>query len=344
LSEPQQVEIIVIGAGPAGLCAAAAARSQGLEPLIIEADSRIGGVWHRVEPDLRCLSPRQRDLLPDGSFPAGEGLRARADEVLACLLAFQDRQRFALRLNCRALALETHPAGLLLRTSKGSFASRRIVVATGVYGKPQVPALPGRFEGLQQHSSEVKAADINDGEQVTVVGSGNSAVDLVARLLARDLSVSLAARSGLGKALPIATGPAAAVMWWASSLPTRWLPHSLRCSDTVPKVDDDLQRAEASGRLSVYGEALALEPTGLMTAGARLVAADRIIWATGFRRDLTWISGLNLDDRGQPSHDRGLSTEVQGLAFMGLPCMRNRRSGFLRGFAADARDLIRRLA
>ena len=44
-----------------------------------------------------------------------------------------------------------------------------------------------------------------------------------------------------------------------------------------------------------------------------------------------------------PGHDRGLSTEIPGLAFMGLPCMRSRRSGFLRGFAADANSIVGRL-
>jgi len=343
LSASKPAALLVVGAGPAGLCAAAAAREVGLEPLIIEAEEDAGGVWRRVEPDLLCLSPRQRDRLPDGSSPTGQGRRARADEVLSCLEEFRDRSGFDIRYLTRANNLSRGEHGLLVETNTGSIHSSRVVLACGEYGRPRVPKLPGSFGGTANHTSEVRVDDISDEERVVIVGSGNSAVDLASRLLARNMKITLAARSGVGAAVGIAGEPVSSLMWWLSALPTTWLPGSLRCTRTVPKVDDDLQVAATDGRLRVVGEAVGLEHDALLAGQGERVPADRIVWATGFRRDLAWVSGLSLDEDGVPKHQQGLSTEVPGLAFMGLPCMRNRRSGFLRGYSADARNIVRRL-
>ena len=343
MSPPDATELLIVGAGPAGLCVAAAAREHKLEPVIVESESRAGGTWHQVEPDLLCLSPRQRDLLPDGSSPKGPGQRARADEVLRCLEEFNRRSGFDIRYSTRAQSLNVSERGLELATDAGPLHSKRVVLACGEYGRPRIPQLPGSFGGLSQHSSEVRASQIDDDERIVVVGSGNSAVELASRLLSRGMKITLAARSGISPAIPIATEPISTLMWWLSALPTSWLPDGLRCTGTVPKVDDELRLAAEQGQLNVVGEAVGLEEGALLAAHGERVLVDRIIWATGFVRDLSWVSGITLDDSGIPSHHRGLSTELQGLAFMGLPCMRTRRSGFLRGYSADARDIVRRL-
>ena len=280
---------------------------------------------------------------PRRQLPRGQGLRARADEVLDGIEQFAERNKFDIRFGVSAQALSTAPEGLELQTSSGPIHSRRMVLATGEYGKPRIPALPGSFDGPSQHTSSVKAADIGDGEHVAIVGTGNSAVDLAARLLRRGVRLTICARSGIAAAQPIPGEPRSSLLWWASALPTSTLPSALRCSRTVPKVDDDLAIAAADGRLAVLGEAVGLANDALLVAGGERVEVDRIVWATGFLRDLHWVEGLSLDADGLPQHDRGLSTEIEGLAFMGLPCMRNRRSGFLRGFAADAHNIVARL-
>ena len=67
-----------------------------------------------------------------------------------------------------------------------------------------------------------------------------------------------------------------------------------------------------------------------------------MIWRTGFLRDLAGTS-LDLDARGVPEHDRGLSTELPSLAFQGLRWLRPRRSEFLCGVLDDARAVGSRL-
>jgi putative flavoprotein involved in K+ transport len=83
-------------------------------------------------------------------------------------------------------------------------------------------------------------------------------------------------------------------------------------------------------------------PTALPvpTLSARLGAGGigSVVWATGFRPDLSWLDVGVFDRRGRVVHDGGV-TAAPGLYLMGLPFLRRRRSTLIDGAAADAEDL-----
>jgi putative flavoprotein involved in K+ transport len=70
-----------------------------------------------------------------------------------------------------------------------------------------------------------------------------------------------------------------------------------------------------------------------------------VVWATGFRPDLSFLAGVPgvLDWRGRARHDGGI-TAAPGLYLMGLPFLRRRNSTLVAGAGADARDLAGHLA
>jgi putative flavoprotein involved in K+ transport len=68
-----------------------------------------------------------------------------------------------------------------------------------------------------------------------------------------------------------------------------------------------------------------------------------ILWATGFRPDLSWLDVPVRDRKGQVRHDGGV-TASPGLYLMGMPFLRRRNSSFIDGAAADAADLSGHLA
>ncbi|TPG29582.1 NAD(P)-binding domain-containing protein [Mycolicibacterium hodleri] len=72
-------------------------------------------------------------------------------------------------------------------------------------------------------------------------------------------------------------------------------------------------------------------------------AIRTIIWATGFRPDMSWLDVPVFDQKGQIRHDGG-ATATPGLYLMGMPFMRRRKSSFIDGAAADAADLSGHLA
>lgn len=79
-------------------------------------------------------------------------------------------------------------------------------------------------------------------------------------------------------------------------------------------------------------------------ADGRSLEVDAALWATGFRPGLDWIEGLELDEHGLPTHDRGLSTQLPGLAFLGLPFQFGLTSTLVGGADRDAHHLATRLA
>jgi len=68
-----------------------------------------------------------------------------------------------------------------------------------------------------------------------------------------------------------------------------------------------------------------------------------VVWATGYRPDLSWLEVPVLDRRGRPVHDGGV-TAAPGLYLIGWPFLRRRKSSLIDGAAGDAAELTRHLA
>jgi putative flavoprotein involved in K+ transport len=68
-----------------------------------------------------------------------------------------------------------------------------------------------------------------------------------------------------------------------------------------------------------------------------------VVWATGFRPDYRWLHVPVLDEKGSLRHDGGV-VDAPGLYALGLPVLRRRRSSFIHGADADARDVVAHLA
>lgn len=68
-----------------------------------------------------------------------------------------------------------------------------------------------------------------------------------------------------------------------------------------------------------------------------------VLWATGYRAELSWLEAPVLNPRGRLIHDGGV-TRVPGLYLMGMPFLRRRKSTLIDGADADARDLTDHLA
>jgi putative flavoprotein involved in K+ transport len=69
---------------------------------------------------------------------------------------------------------------------------------------------------------------------------------------------------------------------------------------------------------------------------------ETIVWATGYRPDLSFVDAGVLDRKGRPVHDGGV-TAAPGLYLIGLPFLRRRKSTLIDGAASDARDLVTHL-
>lgn len=190
------------------MAAAKALLDCGLGFVCFEKGSDIGGMW-RYEND-NGLSCAYRSLHIDTSrnnlgysdFPIASDKPdfLSHHELLAYLEAYAERfnVRRGIAFNTAVLSVEKTDEGRWrVGTSDGrSRDFRAVIVANGHLWNPRLPSFPGKFDGMEIHSSEYRTADAFDGKSVLVVGMGNSAVDIAVDLCKRAKSVTLSTRTG----------------------------------------------------------------------------------------------------------------------------------------------------
>ncbi|MFI6578873.1 flavin-containing monooxygenase [Nocardiopsis sp. NPDC050513] len=342
----EHVPLVIVGAGQAGLAAAHAANRRRVRPLVLEAADRPGGSWPHYYDSLTLFSPARFAALPGRPMPGDGNRYPSRDDVAAYLSDYASRLDADLRCGHRVTGVGTEDGAFTLTTADGSrVRTDAVVAATGSFGRPHRPDLPGltEFGGAVPHSAEYRAPEAFAGQRVVVVGGGNSGVQ-IATELARVARVSLATRS------PVAWVPQRPlgrdVHWWAtrSGLDTAPLGHLWRGRATPVLDDGRHQSAFATGNPDQRAMFARLHATGVEWSDGTTEEVDTVLLATGYRPDLGFLHGTGaLDGDGRPRHRAGVSTTVPGLGYVGLEFQRTFGSATLRGVGRDARHVLRRL-
>ncbi|MGW7439476.1 flavin-containing monooxygenase [Streptomyces sp. NPDC054849] len=345
----EHVDVAVIGGGQSGLAAADALARQGRAPVILEASDRAAGSWPRYYDSLTLFSPARFSALPGMPFGGDPDRYPHRDEVVAYLTAYADRLQADIRTGRRVAAVRANGAGFTVELEGGGrLAARAVVAATGSFGCPLRPALPGleSFTGRVLHAAGYRDPAPFAGQRVVVVGAGNSAVQIAAEL-ARVSRTTLATRAPLKFAPQHLLGRDLTFWLTRTGLDTAPLGRLLRTPPAQPVLDDGRYRAAlgagAPDRRAMF---LGLDGEKVTWADGVVEAVDALILATGYRPDLPYLAGLDgaLDMSGRPHHQGGASLTHPGLAFVGLEWQRSLSSNSLRGVGRDAARAARRLA
>ncbi|GAA2417892.1 ArsO family NAD(P)H-dependent flavin-containing monooxygenase [Streptomyces glaucosporus] len=279
-------------------------------------------------------------------FPGDPDRYPARDEVVAYLRAYAARLDAEIRTATTVTAAVREQGTWVVRAGDGrEFTARALVAATGDYGTPYVPELPGRAEcgGRILHAADYRTPEPFAGQRVVVAGGGNSAVQIAAELgpvadvtLATRRPVCWTPRRPLGKDLH----------WWLvrTGLDVaplgRWL-HRL----PVSVLDDGRWRAALDGHGVDRREMFTrLTAEGVVWADGTKEDVDTILLATGYRPAFPYLAGSGaLDGHGRPVHRGGLATTTPGLGFVGLEFQRGFSSKSLRGVGRDAAHVLSRL-
>ncbi|MBR57234.1 MAG: hypothetical protein CMH54_04165, partial [Myxococcales bacterium] len=283
-------ELVIVGAGPAGLCAAWEGRKRGWEPIILERRSVVGGAWAEMPPKMRCLSPRKYDRMPDGSVSSGDGNRATVAEILTMIEAFAAKNQFRICMESSAQAVSVQNGMFEIETTRQLLRTPRLIIATGEYSRPRVPSVPGDFDGPTEHTRTFDPNTVTASERVAVIGAGNSGAEAVLAILARGGQVVLSTRYPLaGPPIDFSETVLAPLAAWYAGLPVRWLPGRGGCQVKTPLVYGELKRGVQAGQIELVGALGELQARGFRTSSGQDVDVDRIVWATGYRRETTWL-------------------------------------------------------
>ena len=341
-----EYDVLVIGAGQAGLATAHALRSTGLSHLVLEAGEQVGGSWPLFYDSLSLFSPARFCALPGLAMPGDPGRYPTRDEAVVYLRSYAEHFGVPVRTGARVASVRAPGSdGFVVGLVGGeTLRARAVVAATGGFGAPYVPTLPGmsRYGGELLHVSAYRRPDGFAGRRVVVVGAGNSAVQ-VAHELSAVARVSLATRAPLGlrRQRPLGVD----LHYWVAWSGLDRLPLGRRAGGAVGVLDDGTYAAAvAAGRPDRRPMFSALTPEGVRWDDGTTEPVDTVILATGYRPDVGYLPQVALAADGWPEHHRGVSTTVPGLGFVGLPGQTGIASATLRGVGPDARRVVRHLA
>jgi putative flavoprotein involved in K+ transport len=191
----EHIDTLVIGGGQAGLATTHWLRRAGIDHLVLERRAELGGAWHDRWDSFQLVSPNFCLLLPGMHYGGSEpdAFMSR-DEVIHHLQAYGEFCAAPVRLGQEVKRLSREGDGFVARTSAESFVARQVVLATGPYQRPKVPAQAALLSPhIQQiHSHEYRrAAQLADGA-VLVVGSGQSGTQIADELARAGREVHLA--------------------------------------------------------------------------------------------------------------------------------------------------------
>ena len=344
-----KADVVVIGAGQSGLTAARTLATRGLAPVVLEAGPEPVGSWPRYYDSLTLFSPAEYSGMPGLDFPGEPGRYPHRDEVIDYLRRYAAGVDADIRTDTPVTAVAAHDeGGFVVHAASGqTIHTAGVVAATGSFGNPHVPVLPGQdgFAGRVLHVADYRNPKQHVGERIVVVGAGNSAVQ-VGYELAEVATVTLATHQPVAFLRQRRDGQD--VHHWLvttgfDQLPPEWLIRYV--GGTLVMDTGDYQAALETGRMDRRPMFTAFHPKGVVWADGTRERVDTVLFATGYRPHLDYLAPLGaLDDAGLPLHSGGISATHPGLVYVGLEFQRSFSSNTLRGVHRDAGHVIPALA
>ncbi len=325
------VDLLIIGAGPAGLRAAQEAEDAGLQYVVLES-GEIGQAWRNVRPDMRMLSPclPQRDWTSiHYKFPIWKMDTSRpyctATEFVNYLQAFAEHFRLNILTKVTVESVHFDDGHYLVYTDSGEhFSTRNLVAAVGVFGSPYIPSIPGVEENPYViHSNEYQGPEAYIKERVLIIGAGNSAAEIAVDLAGKAM-IYLVSRGEL-----------------TFFSETQKLQNIRGISESYLK---ELIKMEII-RYYSYQEVLEIKENRAYLKN-RIMEADKIIFATGYRPCLKIMESLQLHSNKYEAPEitmAGESIQYPGLFFVGPLAFQTPSSTVIHGFIKQISVTIQRI-
>jgi putative flavoprotein involved in K+ transport len=270
-----KIDTVIIGGGQSGLAMSYLLTGEGREHVVLEKNERLGESWRRRWDSFTLVTPNWQLRLPGYEYEGDEpdAFLAR-EEVVAYLEEYAGLFDAPLRSGVRVTAVEQkgNRSGYLVRTTEGDYEAANVVVATGTFHHPRIPACSGNIPGdiVQLHSGDYRNPEALPAGAVLVAGSGQSGCQI-----AQELQES-------GRQVYLATGRAGRMprryrgrdgMWWAQQLGLYDIP--------ADKLESREERFEAHPQLTGRNGGQEMSLHHLARDGVRLLG--RLQDADGYR-------------------------------------------------------------
>jgi hypothetical protein len=340
-----ELDVVVIGGGQAGLATGYYLRRTQLRWAILDAQDAPGGAWLHTWRSLRLFSPARFSTLPGWIFPGGDAYPTR-DEAIAYLAEYEQRYALPIRRPARVAEVRRGEQGFVFATDSGEVAARAVVSATGTWEAPYIPEYPGRerFGGMQVHSADYEAPERFAGMRVLVVGGGNSGAQILAELskVADTTWVTLADPNFLPDHVDGRYLFDYATALYRAKQEGREPPPQANLGDIV--MVPPVMEARERGVLTAVRPFARLTETGVVWPDGRQERIDAVVWCTGFRPALEHLRPLGVVEAdGRVRVDGTRSVAEPMLWLVGYGNWTGFASATLIGVGRSARETVRQI-
>ena len=171
----KRLDVLIVGAGPAGMAASLTAKSLNLTYRTIEQESLGGCVYKYPRGKLVMTAPVELPLVGKFHFR-----QTSKEALLNVWIEIVRREELRVQTNERVEAVEKDGDGFIVRTSKAAYRTSSVLLAIGRRGTPRKLAVPG--EELPKVVYRLIDPDQYVGQEVLVVGGGDSALEAAASI------------------------------------------------------------------------------------------------------------------------------------------------------------------
>ncbi len=316
-----KVDIVVIGAGQAGLSAAYHLKREGLEPgkgfVVLDDEFGSGGAWQHRWDSLTLSNVNGINDLPGMEFAS---VINTGDTELQANVAIpkyyeEYEKEFGLPVirPIRVSEVTERNGRFLIKTNGAQFSARGLINATGTWKTPHCPKYPGweKFRGRQLHTGEYKNADEFIGKHIIIVGGGISAVQLLGEISKVTRTTWVARRSPDFRKHEFTQEKGREAVALVEKRVREGLPPKSVVAVTglplTPAIEGMLKKGVLD-RKPMFEE---ITETGVRWEDGTTLDADVIFWNTGFRHSLDHLAPLNLmNEKGGIVMAGRLATQV----------------------------------
>ncbi|MFG2480013.1 NAD(P)-binding domain-containing protein [Streptomyces fagopyri] len=305
-TQTRAVDVVVAGAGQAGLSSAYHLRRTGFEPerdfVVLDHAPRPGGAWQYRWPSLTYGKVHGMHSLPGMELEGADPTRPSSEVIAEYFDAYERTFDLRVRRPVEVTAVREGGEGrLLVETSAGMWSARALINATGTWDRPFWPRYPGQetFRGRQLHTAQYPGPEEFAGQRVVVVGGGASGTQHL-----MEIAPYAAATTWVTRKPPVfREGPftedfGRAAVALVEERVRQGLPPKSVVSVTGLPLNDAIRQALADGVLDRKPMFDRITPDGVEWADGHRVAADVILWATGFRAAIDHLAPLRLREPG----------------------------------------------
>ncbi|EQD86026.1 FAD-dependent pyridine nucleotide-disulfide oxidoreductase [Saccharopolyspora erythraea D] len=300
----REIDVVVIGAGQAGLSSAFHLRRTGHEPgagyVVLDDGDGPGGAWRHRWPSLRIGGAHGVHDLPGLAFDVGDASRPASEVVAEYFERYERTFDLPVLRPVEVRAVRDSGERLTVATSVGDWSARAVINATGTWEHPFWPRYPGQelFAGRQLHTADYRGPEEFSGMHVVVVGGGISAVEHLAEISEVASTTWVTRRPpDFGEAEFTPERGREAVAEVQRRVRAGLPPGSVVSVTGLPPTPA-VRAARERGVLERQPMFDRVTEHGVAWRDGRELRADAILWATGFRPAIRHLAPLQLRGRG----------------------------------------------